>query len=262
MNDSDSIFGIMASLGHVYYSVKVLIVLCDVLGISENSVRTNLHRMVKKGILDSKKDGKKAFYYFGSKGIKISRNVAQGFFTPDWKKWDNQWVGIIYSIPENQKTLRHKVRKKLELYRFASLYPGFWMRPCQEKLPVNLDDIVSREYCDTIIFKPERSFSVQKIQELWNIKEIHREMIEALSLINKEIKIITSATPEEAFKRKIIMGEKMVSTLFKDPLLPDQFLPKDWSAARLRKSFFEFDSLASKRSETLINKIIVEEGND
>ena len=76
-----------------------------------------------------RKEGRRAYYSLSQKGKKISANVVFSFQVLDWTGWDNSWWGLAFSVPEQEKPLRHKIRTKLTAYRFAPLYNGFWVRP-------------------------------------------------------------------------------------------------------------------------------------
>ncbi|MBN1523545.1 MAG: BlaI/MecI/CopY family transcriptional regulator [Spirochaetales bacterium] len=260
MTEADTIFGIMASLGREGYSVQALIRLAAPLGIAENTVRTTLHRMQKKGTIASRREGRQAVYHFTNKAVKISGNVLKGFHTPDWSGWDNLWRGIIYSVPETNKPLRHRIRTKLALYRYRPLYPGFWIRPYKENDddPNDWTDDTKTACSDIVVFTPETPFAKKRIQELWQVEQVNRGMAGVCRQIQKEAAAAKSISPEEAFKRKIITGEKAVASLFSDPLLPDEYLPNDWNAVQLRILFQDFDAVMTKIAGPFISKILEE----
>ncbi len=80
--------------------------------ISEPSLRTNLSRMVSKGVLQVRKEKRKAFYRFTTLSGKIGSNVSLSFKTPDWSGWNNKWWGISFSLPEIEKSERYKIRTR------------------------------------------------------------------------------------------------------------------------------------------------------
>lgn len=172
MDNSDIIFGIMASLGKDEYSFAGLEYLTSPFGMTLSSLRTNLHRMTKKELIKVRKQGKKAFYGFGKRGERISRNVALGFKNPDWSHWDKTWIAAVFSVPQKQKELRYKFRKKLTAYRFAPFYPGFWIKPFhpKEKTIQALESFSETDFFSLIKFSHIKELTKEKVNELWDLE--------------------------------------------------------------------------------------------
>lgn len=61
--------------------------------------------------------------------------------------------------------------------------------------------------------------------------------------------------PKESLIGKMEIGNLVVPILFKDPLLPDRFLPKDWHGDKLRQQFREWDRMATEKSKPYWEKI-------
>jgi len=257
MNDSDLIFGLMASFNKESYAIADLIHLTSPFGLTKTSLRTNLSRMKKKQILDSNKIGKKVFYRMSVKGNAISSNVAQSFKQLNWDNWDGKWWGIIFSVPEINKEARHKIRKKLTAYRFASLHPGFWIRPRNknEKIEVKLKKVFEDNYCNVIIFDYFKEIEKKEIIKLWKLDKINDSFIEGLDLIHNKLKIIKNISLIEALKEKMVTGNTIIKILFADPLLPDIFLPDNWIGVELKKAFHDFDKIMTDISKPYWIKI-------
>lgn len=47
---------------------------------------------------------------------------------------------------------------------------------------------------------------------------------------------------EQALVEKMVVGDEIVNILFKDPLLPEVFLPEEWKGKELRQGFIEWDN--------------------
>jgi len=251
MKDSDLIHGIMASLGKEEYSVNYLKYLLNPFNVTDSSLRTVLSRMQKGGIIGSKKTG---IYFFNKKGKKISQNVAFSLKPSDWDNWDNTWWGFIYGLPSKEKALRHKVRTKLLFHRFSSLYPGCWIRPLnkKEKIEEKLFDFSNSDYGDLIKMKFQESLGKTRIQNLWNIKSINMEFIDGIKLIKESESKLNYISTNEAFVVKMYVGNIIVKLFFKDPLLPDYYLPDNWMGMELRKYFFSWGKRVTKAAESFI----------
>ncbi len=250
MKDSDLIFGLMASLNKEAYAFDDLVYLTSPFHVSVTSLRTSLSRMSAANVIEVGKEGRKAFYRFAGKGLRISRNISRGFRTPDWSHWDGAYWGVAFSVPEEQGKARHSIRKNLTMYRFACLNPGFWIRPAhpEERIPEILQSLLDSGYCRLIRFYHHSEFTAEHANTLWNLHEINRHFQTGLKLLATSGKRIGTLSPQQALVEKMNVGDTIVNTLFLDPLLPNQYLPPDWAGQQIREAFFRFDKLATERS--------------
>jgi phenylacetic acid degradation operon negative regulatory protein len=252
----------MLSLGKEEYSFSDLQYLTVLFKIKESALRTNLSRLNNSGSLCARKNGKKAYYSLSSKMKTVSKNVARSFMDPDWNNWDNTWIGAAFSVPDSDMAFRHRIRKKLTAYRFTALYPGFWIRPYNksEDLPVKLNNLKKKNYCSIMTFRFTDSPDRNRIIKLWKLKHINNELAEGLNILEKEKKKINKSGSAFAFKSRINTGSKIVSLLFKDPLLPPVYLPEDWKGSELRKKFEAWDNMVLKISRPYWIKIFENKG--
>ena len=247
----------MASFGKEEYSIVDLLHLLQPFNVSETSLRTNLSRMKINGTLESRKEGKTVFYRFYIRGQKMSRIAELGFSPPSWEGWNNKWFGVIFSINEENKENRYKIRKRLQAYRFAPQYPGFWIRPLHpiEREKYKYDEIFNKEYCSLVELNFTQTLKTGDIQQLWNISEINREYKIAFNFLKEEQEKFIKLKPEEALILKMEIGNKMVNLIIKNPLLPPSYLPENWQGDDLRNEFFKVDKQLTEISKTYWNKI-------
>ena len=247
MKESDIINGIILSLGRKTYPVRELIELCRPFGISEGRLRTWLSRRTKQGFLVKTPGGRTAAYALSEKGRRISSNVALSFRPPDWNEWDGTWWGFAFTVPEEMKKERRRIRTKLESYRFARWYGGFWIRPVRENEKI-MERLNGQDHGSLIRFTPMNPFTKEKTDELWDVSALSKEFGRALSDIDESERDIPGYSPEEAHVERIHTGNRIVPLLFKDPLLPPAFLPEGWEGNRLKKRFLEWDERISARA--------------
>ena len=239
MNDSDLIFGLMASMDKPEYSIADFTWLLKPFGTTETNLRTVLSRMQRKGILSSRHEGKTVFYRFSTKGSEIRQNVALGFQLSDWSDWQNEWWGVLFSVPMVKHKERYNIRKKLMLYRFAPLYAGFWIRPLnpREQIPRKLARLCEHNMCRLIRFKSVAEISQSEVMRLWKLKQINRQFKRGLQQITESLLKINRLKPDQALVEQMILGDILVKLLFLDPLLPPVYLPDDWISNTLKDEF-------------------------
>lgn len=251
MKESDLLFGLLISFYKEEFSFSDIAFLTAPFNVSETSLRTSLSRMTGNEILSVRKDGKKAFYSFTNKSKKISSNVALSFQTPNWKNWENDWWGISVSLPKNERSQRYYLNKKLVNHRFAALHPGFWIRPFNknEEIGKRMKNVINSKYTKVVLFKFYSEDELLKIPALWNIKRINQGYKECIDSITKCYDDYNLEDPRESLVGKMTVGNIVVKQLFKDPLLPQKFLPDDWQGDNLRTAFKKWDSLTTLKSK-------------
>ena len=257
MKDSHLIFGLMASFGKKEYSITDLLHLSKPFNITENSLRTNLSRMKNNTVLTSRKEGKTVYYSFYKKGKKMSLIAELSFNPPNWDNWNNEWLGVLFTIDENNKEKRYQMRKRLIVYRFAPQYPGVWMRPLNriENEKYNFEKILNNENSKLIRFNYSETITTKEVQNLWKIRSINKEYENGIRIIEKEQKKIDNLNPELALIQKMEIGNALIELIFKDPLLPPEFLPEDWKGNQLRKEYFALDKILTEISKPYWKKI-------
>lgn len=239
MKESDLIFGLMATFNKKEFSISYLKYLTEPFKITESSLRTNLSRMTRKDLLKSRHEGKRAYYSFGRRGKTIKSNVALSFKSLNCSRWDNSWLGVLFSVPDIKKSERYYIRKKLLAYRFVSLYPGFWIRPFNKKenIKESLKNLIENKYCRMIRFQYFNGLSNKEVAKLWKLNEINKSFINGLRIIKRSRDKLEKLLPKQALIEEMIVGNKIVKILFKDPLLPKNFLLKDWRGEELKEEF-------------------------
>ncbi len=247
MKCGDLLIGIMASLGRPAYGAGELVALARPLGMSESTVRTSISRLSAKGFIESRA---RAAYAFSEKGAAIARNIAAGFEAPDWSGWDGEYWGAAWSLPEDDKNGRYRIAKKLSLYRFAPLQPGFWIRPRNpgEKMEEKLISLIADPRFKFMAFRLLHPLTRTEAARLWKTDAAGASMRKAAANARRLLARVDSLEPEEAFAARYRTGGMMVDALFSDPLLPPEFLPSDWPARELRDLFRKFDAATARRS--------------
>ncbi|MBN1998252.1 hypothetical protein JW935_11905 [candidate division KSB1 bacterium] len=258
MTDYDLLFGLFSSLKKEFFSYNDLYYLTRPFNVTENSLRSTLARMMVKGVLNRKKSGRKSYYSVSEKGQTISENVARSFATTDWRDWDGQWWGVVFSVPNAKSSHRYRIQKKLIAFRFASLQPRFWIRPKNplEFMDQRLASLFQQGKCRLLTMQFFHGLEHAEINRLWKLSAVNRSFAAGLLLLKKNMKKLTKMSPRQAFKKKYTVGARIVPILFKDPLLPEDYLPTDWKGKELKAAFREWDKQVTRLSRPFWEKIM------
>jgi phenylacetic acid degradation operon negative regulatory protein len=110
--------------------VGSLLELLAPLGLSAGGVRTVLSRMTAKGWLTAQREGRRGYYALSERGRRLlEEGEARIYRPPQVTDWDGEWTLLAYSIPEELRPLRDRLRTRLSWLGFGSLGNGLWISP-------------------------------------------------------------------------------------------------------------------------------------
>lgn len=108
-----------------------LVALACEFDITATSARAALSRLARRGLLDSTRQGRRTYYGLTARAEQV---LAEGLhrimaFGVEDRPWSGSWVVVIFSVPEDQRDLRHVLRTRLRWLGFGPLYDGVWVSP-------------------------------------------------------------------------------------------------------------------------------------
>lgn len=110
--------------------VGSLIELLEPLGPGEGVVRVTLSRMVTRGWLRARRQGRRGYYELSGRGRALLEEGASRIYRTTYDAtWDGEWTLLAYSIPESSRERRDRLRKRLQWLGFGSLGNGLWISP-------------------------------------------------------------------------------------------------------------------------------------
>lgn len=227
-----------------------LIRLLEEFGHNEQSVRAAISRMNKQGWVQAKRKGNKSFYSLTEQGIARMEEAAQRIFKLKPNSWDGKWRVLMYTIPEDIRTIRDELRQELIWSGFGSLTNSCWISPNPLENQVkalikkyNIKDYVNFFIADYIGPNDPKSL----IEKCWDIEEINARYEEFIRQYSQKYVIAKNKleknemTPGQCFVERTILVHEYRKFLFIDPGLPAELLPEKWlgdSAAALFSDYY------------------------
>ena len=110
---------------------SALVALAGEFDITSTSARAALSRLARRGLLDSSRVGRRTYYGLTPRAAEVLNQGLHRIMTfgLDDGPWDGSWVVVIFSVPEDQRDVRHVLRTRLRWLGFAPLYDGVWVSP-------------------------------------------------------------------------------------------------------------------------------------
>jgi phenylacetic acid degradation operon negative regulatory protein len=112
-----------------WIAVADLIRCLSEVGVAEPSVRQALVRLKYRGFLTADRRGGDAGYRLTPAGLHDLATGDRRIFRPPAATEQDGWVLAIFSVPESERHLRHRLRTELSWLGFGTVGPGVWIAP-------------------------------------------------------------------------------------------------------------------------------------
>jgi phenylacetic acid degradation operon negative regulatory protein len=231
-----------------------LVALVSEFDISATSARAALSRLGRRGLLVSSKSGRRTFYGPTARTAQVMREGADRIFSfgvNDAAPWDGTWLVVAFSVPEEQRDVRHALRMRLRWLGFAALYDGVWVSPradasATEQAIRDCGVLQASIFRATSLYSPAAAGLGRRPLSAWNLGELRRsydEFIERFEPVYERVVSGEIRAWEALVDRTAIMDTWRAFPAL-DPDLPAEILPDGWPRQRAYQIFAQvYDSL-------------------
>jgi phenylacetic acid degradation operon negative regulatory protein len=210
-------------------SVTLLDLLAD-LGVAEAASRATLKRMTQRGLLTRGQVGRTAEYALTPLAEEVLRQARERVSAPSpFEHPEGEWTLLSYSVPENRRDLRHRVRSRLTWAGFGGLRDGLWIAPgtVDVRAVLGRSDLADAAgLADAFAARPLPGTDVDRlVHRAWDVPAVrsaHETFVRTWSRpprVNGSLAQLT------------LMGTDWLALLRTDPGLPAAQLGPDWPAA-------------------------------
>ncbi|PZG21657.1 PadR family transcriptional regulator [Micromonospora craterilacus] len=213
---------------------SVLIGVLEGAGIAAPATRATLDRLVQTGILARSKSGREILFSLTEHGVAVLREATARVRGP--RPFDPQgtgWTLVTFTIPEGQRTLRHRLRSTLTWEGFAPLRDGLWLAPGEVDLAGSLEPLCQDLPPNTVIAFHARELAgfpiAESVRAAWDIEAIRREHLAFIEVWGDPD---AAAQAPSALTVRTMLVADWLALLRTDPRLPREFMDEQWPAAR------------------------------
>jgi phenylacetic acid degradation operon negative regulatory protein len=225
-----------------------------VMGFSEPAVRAAVSRSMRTGWLEAQKFGRKSYYALTPDvRWRVHRAVGR-LYRPLDAPWDGLWRVLVYTIPEERRADRDRLRKELSVLGFGTLTPGVWISPnalSQEALELSkvhgLDGFVE-------IFEARRlsaGTDLELVARAWDIPGMNARYAAFLTQFGSQP---SPQTDEHAFRDFVTVLHEYRKFLFFDPGLPLSLQPDGFLGLEAAKLFRDRKSRLAPRVQRFVEQ--------
>ncbi len=243
-----------------------LISLLAPLDLSEGAVRTVLSRMTAKGWLEAERRGRNSFYRLAGRGRKLlEEGEARIYHPPRDKPWDGVWTLITYSIPEDLRQLRDRLRIRLSWLGCGSLGNGLWITPHDVRREIEeiAEGLEIRENLE--VFRAEHAgFSpvAELVDQCWDLASINRRYEKFIASYLPDFQRCRPAmdkgrlADEEAFVRRFALVHEYREFPLIDPYLPRPLQLPEWGGECAAALFNAYHDLLMPLADEYVDRTL------
>lgn len=270
-----TLFGLYCREPGTALPIAALVALLGDLGYDAPGVRSAVSRLKAKGVLRSTRAGGVAAYELSESLQTVFAEGDQRIFAERREDGEHDWLLALFSVPEAQRHLRHKLRSVLSGLGFGTVTAGVWIASAgvaeraRERLRTQgLDQFVEFFRGDYLFEGNVRA----KIATWWDLESIDALIGEFLNVYAGADRAweerlgaaggaagagrVDAETCREAFRCYVPMLTLWRRLPYRDPDLPLEYLPDGWREPEARRTFSRTHQLLAPLAERHARSII------
>jgi phenylacetic acid degradation operon negative regulatory protein len=239
-----------------------LIELFGALGLSPAATRTALSRMTRRGWLEARRIGRRSYHASTPRARKVlAAGAARIHAPPPTDHWDGLWYLVAYSVPEQRRHLRDRLRVRLQWLGFGQLGNGLWISPHQVRGAVNelAGELGIADYLE--IFRAQYqgySSAAHLVAQAWDLERIDARYGEFLArhAPDHARALHDPPTPREAFVKRFFLVHEYREFSLIDPYLPHRLLPGDWRGGEAANLFRAYHARLGAPADAYVDSVV------
>jgi phenylacetic acid degradation operon negative regulatory protein len=210
-----------------------------VLGVDARNARQAVTRLVREDIVRSERDGRRARLRLTDHGTELLSAGTERIyrFGNEDDQWDEHWLVVLCSVPEEQRAKRHRLRSELAFAGFGFLGQGVALSPHlarEERANSVLKDLGLLP--GAAVFRAEvgQLVPVQELLErAWDLDALADRYGEFIQAFGDR----TPESDEERFRSLTELVHAWRHFPFVDPEIPVRLLSSGWPGRRAKDLF-------------------------
>lgn len=253
-----------------------LVSLLEPLGVSPVAARVGLSRMVRKGWLVVERRRARSHYGLTARGRQLLEEGSRRIYRPPHEeRWSGEWYLIAYSIPEDRRRLRDRLRVRLQWLGCGMLGNGLWLSP--RNIHAEIADLAARMRLTRHLqfFRAEHlgpSTVADLVAQAWDLRAVNADYAAFLARWRPHYERCRSciaafeqerrAVPPEClapgtcFVRRFWLVHEYRSFPLADPFLPTELLPRNWKGHEAAELFHRYHDVLATPARRWVNAVV------
>ncbi len=233
-------------------------------GVTPVGARAALSRLARRGLLESSRVGRRTYYGLTERAAAVIADGARRIYSfgASSRSWSGQWTVAAFSIPEEQRDVRHALRSRLRWLGFAPLYDGVWVTAGDEAAAATavlkeLEIAVATVMTATVAPGSPLSGHPLGAWDLGGLRQRYLDFAGKYEPLLERVGAGEVGASEALVARTAVMNEwRNFPNL--DPDLPPELLPRPWPRAKARRVFVEVYNGLGPLAQVRIRQVLAE----
>ena len=240
--------------------LRALVALLDCFDIPGATTRVAAARLRKEGWLAADREGRETVYSLTKDAWQMLDEGRTRIFHRASGPWDGQWHMVIYQVPETERALRERLRRRLAWLGFGPLSPSVWLSPHDRGQQVK-DEFAAYPAVQLDTFR-SRSAGNGADRDIaaraWDLDALDRDYRDLLARYGP----LLAGYRASDLDGRTALVERMRLVYdyrhfpFRDPDLPPELLPAGWSGRRAHDVFLEAHGLLRAAAEQTVDELL------
>jgi phenylacetic acid degradation operon negative regulatory protein len=209
-------------------------------GCNERVVRTSVFRLSKEGWLQATQEGRRAWYAPAPAALQRFEAADRIIYATGSKPWSENWTVVFTGLIEGEA--RESLRADLAWQGFGQLLPGVMLHPSPNEASVRQALGAAGGAQSAVVMKASGTgwMSAEALRQTaaraWDLARLAAAYVEFsanFTPFDDDAKT-RGMPPALAFRLRILLIHAWRRAILRDPLLPEELLPKAWPGARAR----------------------------
>jgi phenylacetic acid degradation operon negative regulatory protein len=237
-------------------------------GVTPVGARAALSRLARRGLLESSRVGRRTYYGLTERAAAVIADGARRIYSfgTGARSWSGQWTVAAFSIPEEQRDVRHALRSRLRWLGFAPLYDGVWVTAGDEAAAATsvLKELeITSATVMTAVVAPGSPLTGDPLAawDLDGLRRRYQQFVAKYGPLLERIGAGEVGASEALVARTEVMHEwRNFPNL--DPDLPPELLPRPWPHAEARRIFVEVYNGLGPLAQVRVRQVLAEQSPD
>lgn len=253
-----------------------LIDLARPFGVSERLVRTSVQRLTREDWLFSTRLGRRSRYDLTASGHRRFEDARRRIFAPAPADWDGRWLLVFTGLGRLGRGQREAVRRELLWLGFGVLAPNLFAHPAGDRalaghvlrdLGVDAEVVVMTAAAEAAAGGGKSLAGQALLRDCWDLDGLAADYRAFLDRFGRAPAALAAASRspgpgegegdgEACFVLRTLLVHEYRRILLRDPDLPAELLPADWTGSAARRLRGEVFRLASGSAEPYVAAIL------
>ena len=214
-----------------------LIALMAPFNFNDRLVRTMVFRLAEEGVLESRREGRRALYGLTASGRKRFERAHRRIYMPPAQSWSGIWTLVLTPRAGNNEVDRVELRRELAWLGFATIGQGILAHPDTDVAALRevleslglLDKVYVLQAHDLNYFGARPAQEI--VGQCWNldeVAEIYRQFVLRFKPMLEFFRQQSRPNPLQAFQVRTLLIHAYRRAILNDPQFPAEILPPDW----------------------------------